>query len=86
MLLNVLFQIFVRVKCTVTERGRMVNLKQANYKSLKISGKTRQMGGLTGHVFMGVARVVEAVGERKQLGVFTTKHGLDMKFAETDPW
>ena len=70
----------------MTERGRMVNLKQANYKSLKISGKTQHNGGLTGPVFIGVARVVGAVGGGNQLGMFTTKHGLDMKFAETDPW
>ena len=70
----------------MTERGRMINLKQANYKSLKICGKTHHMkhcsgGVLSGPVFMGVARVVEAVGGEKQVGVFTTKHGMDMKFA-----
>jgi hypothetical protein len=26
------FQIYVRMKCTITDRGRMINLKQANYK------------------------------------------------------
>eukprot|EP00092_Neocalanus_flemingeri_P008982 GFUD01009663.1.p1 GENE.GFUD01009663.1~~GFUD01009663.1.p1 ORF type:complete len:745 (+),score=217.85 GFUD01009663.1:91-2325(+) len=85
-------EIVVRVKCTVTKRGRMVNLKQAKYKTLKISGKTQnikqnKVGRLTGPVFLGVARVMgDLGGEKHQLGVFTTKHGMDMKIAETDPW
>ena len=49
----------MRIKSTVTERGRMINLKQANYKSMKISGLARQMpdsdeGGVTGTIFMGL--------------------------------
>ena len=29
--------VFLRVKCTVTERGRVVNLRQAGYRPLKVS-------------------------------------------------
>eukprot|EP00092_Neocalanus_flemingeri_P000879 GFUD01000936.1.p1 GENE.GFUD01000936.1~~GFUD01000936.1.p1 ORF type:complete len:1030 (+),score=208.67 GFUD01000936.1:83-3172(+) len=84
-------EIFVRVKCTVTERGRMINLKQANYKPLKISGKARRMPeneacGVTGTVFLGVARSVVEREVDKQIGVFTTKHSVDMKFVETNQW
>ena len=71
----------------------MVNLKQASYKPLKISGKARQMpenevGGVTGTVFLGLARhVVEReVMVENQIGVFTTKHSVDMKFIDTDHW
>ena len=92
-LIHLYCQIFVRVKCTVTERGRMINLKQANYKPLKISGKARcmpekEVGGVRGTVFLGLARyVVEREGIMdNQIGVFTTKHSVDMKFMETDHW
>eukprot|EP00092_Neocalanus_flemingeri_P001274 GFUD01001360.1.p1 GENE.GFUD01001360.1~~GFUD01001360.1.p1 ORF type:complete len:799 (+),score=187.71 GFUD01001360.1:67-2463(+) len=88
-----LVEIFVRVKCTVTDRGRMINLKQANYKPIKISGKARCMpanedGGVRGTVFLGVARhVVEReVMVDQQIGVFTSKHSVDMKFVETSQW
>ena len=76
------------MKCLVTERGRMINLKQASYKSVKISGKTQQMkGSKQGGVFMGMARVVgQDGGDRQQIGVFSTKHGMDMRFSEADTW
>jgi len=86
-------EIFVRVKCTVTERGRMINLKQANYKPLKISGKVRNMaqkedGGVTGTIFFGMVRCVveREVMVDHQIGIFTTKHAVDMKILETDSW
>jgi len=86
-------EIFVRVKCTVTERGRMINLKQANYKPLKISGKVRHMpekeeGGVKGAIFLGMARSVleREVLMDHQIGVFTSKHSVDMKIMETDNW
>ena len=77
----------------MTERGRMINLKQASYKPLKISGKARRMkenevGGVTGTVYFGLARCVveREVIMDNQVGVFTTKHSVDMKFMETDQW
>jgi hypothetical protein len=83
---NPLLQTLARVKCLVTERGRMVNLKQASYKSVKISGKTQQMkGSKQGAVFIGLARVVgQDVAGREQIGVFSTKHRMDMRFSEAD--
>ena len=84
-------QILARMKCLVTERGRMVNLRQASYKSMKITGKIHQMknskGGITGGVFVGVARMVcSDVADKEQTGVFSTKHGMDMRFSEADTW
>ena len=66
----------------------MVNLKQARYNSVKISGKTQQMKGRKqGAVFIGMARVVGHDGaDREQIGVFSTKHGMDMRFSEADTW
>jgi len=90
---NDLVEIFVRVKCTVTERGRMINLKQANYKPLKISGQVRyikekEIGGLSGTIFMGLATCVieREVMVDCQKGVFTSKHSVDMKFMDTSQW
>ena len=80
------------MKCLVTERGRMVNLRQASYKSMKISGKIHQMknskqGGITGGVFIGLARMVwPDVADTQQAGVFSTKHGMNMRFSEADTW
>ena len=71
----------------------MINLKQASYQPLKISGKARHMpenefGGVRGTVFLGLARCVveREVIMDNQVGVFTTKHSVDMKFMETDQW
>jgi len=85
-------EISVRVKCTVTERGRMTNLKQATYKPIKLSGKTHclsgtRSAGLKGPIFLGLATpVVEREMVLDQSGVFTSKHRVDMKCVETDPW
>ena len=77
----------------MTERGRMINLKQASYRSLKISGKAchmneNEVGGVTGTVFLSLVRCVveREVMVDNQIGVFTTKHSVDMKFIETDQW
>lgn len=86
-------EVFVRMKCTVTERGRIVNLKQASYKSVKITGRAHVMpvqvngGGLQGTIFMGVVSLIgQDTGLPQQLGVFSTKHSQDMKFTEIDSW
>jgi len=87
------FEVFVRIKSTVTERGRMINLKQANYKSMKISGLARQMpdsdeGGVTGTIFMGL--VSHVLDREIQVDTFAgptiSKHSVDMKFMEASQW
>lgn len=86
-------EVFLRIKCTVTERGRIVNLKQASYKTVKITGRAHAMpaqangGGLQGTIFMGVVSLIgQETGIPHQLGVFSTKHTQDMKFMEIDSW
>ena len=86
------------MKCTITDRGRMINLKQANYKALKLSGKARHMeereegsGGVTGVIFLGIGTLVysqmdAAVGLESTSWAFATKHAADMKFTEADGW
>jgi len=82
----------VRVKCTVTDRGRIVNLKQANYKPLRLSGTARRIppGDSTsfkGPVFCGTAsNVGPDLTAPPQTGVFCTKHFADMRLAEAAPW
>ena len=74
------------MKCTITERGRMINLKQAHYKPLKISGKLCYMSedvvtGLRRNTFLALARCIERKdrSQDQQIGVFTSKHSVDMK-------
>lgn len=77
---------FLRLKCTLTTRGRSVNIKSASYKVIHVSG----------HV------VSNENGERQLISVgrplphpsniqipmgtttFLTKHSLDMKFSYVD--
>jgi len=87
---------YVRIKVTVTERGRLINLRQANYKVLKISGIARSFergsdGGLDETVFLGLAQLIVRDSSPQSnnmihTGVFQTKHSPDMKFLETDAW
>ena len=63
----------------------MINLRQAGYKPLKISGKIRSTP--SGTIFLGQAAPVMA----RELvlddtgGVLMTKHSPDMKFLESSP-
>lgn len=83
----------IRIKCTITDRGRFINLKQANYKALKLEGKLvelpeRSEGGVHGRLFIGVASLVSdglTTGGQAS-GVFQTKHSPDFKFIESDSW
>ena len=63
----------------------MVNLKQASYVSLKISGKTLHTeANSPGQHFLGLARVLRPGKPDRQAGVFSTKHGVDMRIMEAD--
>ncbi|XP_055850858.1 protein similar [Episyrphus balteatus] len=78
--------LFIRLKCTLTSRGRSVNIKSASYKVIHI----------TGHLVVNAKgdRVLIAVGRpiphpsniEIPLGstTFLTKHSLDMKFTYVD--
>jgi len=72
----------------------LINLNQASYKPLRITGQTRglakQVSGLSGALFTGTASPISPLlAAPKQLGVFTSRHSLDMKFSlgmKLDPW
>ncbi|XP_061397203.1 protein similar-like, partial [Musca vetustissima] len=78
--------LFVRLKCTLTSRGRSINIKSASYKVIHI----------TGHLVVNTKgdRVLVAMGRpiphpsniEVPLGstTFLTKHSLDMKFVYAD--
>merc|ERR550519_403858 len=58
-------KVFVRIKVTMTDRGRMVNLRQASYKVVRLSGTRRTMRqtedlppGVDGSVFLGIAQLL----------------------------
>ena len=65
-----------------------MNLKKANYKCLKISGKSIALSeGRAKQYFLCLARVLRPCrDEVVQTGVFRTKHGMDMRFIEYDSW
>ena len=49
--------------------------------------KSDKKGGMTKGVFIGMARVAGHDGaDREKIGVFSTKHVMDMRFSETDTW
>ena len=87
-----LVQVCVRVKCTVTERGRMVNLKQAGYRPLRVAGRARAMprgagqGGVAGPVFLGLAGPVVDREVPVDSATPTSRHTTDMKFSEASAW
>ncbi|XP_053947447.1 protein similar isoform X1 [Anastrepha ludens] len=78
--------LFVRFKCTLTSRGRSINIKSASYKVIHV----------TGHLVVNMKgeRVLIAIGRpiphpsniEIPLGstTFLTKHSLDMKFTYVD--
>ena len=63
----------------------MINLRQAGYKPLKISGKIRSTP--SGTIFLGQAAPVMAreVVLNDTGGVLMTKHSTDMKILESSP-
>lgn len=77
---------FLRLKCTLTSRGRSVNIKSASYKVIHISGHiaTDSNGN---HQLVCVGRPMPHPSNIEiPLGstTFLTKHSLDMKFSYVD--
>ena len=78
-------QVFLRVKSTVTERGRIVNLKQAGYVFIKIRGRT--VGESSCCHFLGLAWLTGPCRRAgKEPGMFDTVHGMDMRIVQSDDW
>ena len=76
------------MKSTVTERGRIVNLKQAGYVFIKIRGKTVGVteGSKCSH-FLGLAWVAGPCSRAaKEPGMFDTVHSMNMRILQSDNW
>lgn len=87
---------FIRLKCTLTSKGRSVNLKSATYKVIhctghivkdKVNSKKDDDKGTMQSCFVAVGQPIphpsniEAPLPRQ---TFLTKHALDMKFTHAD--
>ncbi|XP_065563515.1 uncharacterized protein LOC136029228 isoform X2 [Artemia franciscana] len=83
---------FLRMKCTLTTKGRSVNLKSATYKVIHLTGHVIETGNKTeektdGHSLIVIGEPVphpfrnEALDDSKAL---TTKHSMDFKFTSVD--
>nr|CAI5864622.1 unnamed protein product [Callosobruchus analis] len=94
---NIPRSIFIRLKCTLTNKGRSVNLKSATYKVIHCTGHMLNSPSIKTEADETTAKVQScflAVGQPiphpsnieaplpKQ--TFLTKHSLDMKFIHAD--
>ncbi|KAJ6638075.1 Protein similar [Pseudolycoriella hygida] len=77
--------IFLRLKCTLTSRGRSVNIKSASYKVIQLTGHTAVKNDKRQLIVIGRA-VPHPSNIEIPLGIntFLTKHSLDMKFTYVD--
>ncbi|KAL6102166.1 epas1 [Pungitius sinensis] len=89
---------FMRMKCTVTNRGRTVNLKSASWKVLHCtghlkmytSGPPRVLCGLTEPPLTCAVLMCEPVAHPSNIDTpldsktFLSRHGMDMKFTYCD--
>ncbi|KAF5274064.1 hypothetical protein FQR65_LT04462 [Abscondita terminalis] len=86
---------FIRLKCTLTSKGRSINLKSATYKVIHCTGHTiRCDENLVGDDKPNLQQCLVAVGQpiphpsniEAPLGknTFLSKHSLDMKFTFAD--
>ncbi|KAL7731183.1 hypothetical protein ACLKA6_014375 [Drosophila palustris] len=78
--------IFIRMKCTLTSRGRSINIKSASYKVIHIIGHLR-VNSKGERVLIAIGRPIPHPSNIEiPLGTstFLTKHSLDMKFTYVD--
>ncbi|XP_017847188.1 protein similar isoform X3 [Drosophila busckii] len=78
--------LFVRMKCTLTSRGRSINIKSASYKVIHITGHLR-VNAKGERVLLAIGRPIPHPSNIEiPLGTstFLTKHALDMKFTYVD--
>jgi hypoxia-inducible factor 1 alpha len=76
----------LRLKCTLTSRGRSVNIKSASYKVIHVTGHVaynedgqRQLVAI-GRPLPHPSNIEVPLGS----STFLTKHSLDMKFSYVD--
>ncbi|KAG4078141.1 hypothetical protein HA402_002193, partial [Bradysia odoriphaga] len=76
---------FLRLKCTLTSRGRSVNIKSASYKVIQLIGHTAVKNDKRQLIAIG-RPVPHPSNIEIPLGIntFLTKHSLDMKFTYVD--
>ncbi|XP_034663128.1 protein similar isoform X3 [Drosophila subobscura] len=78
--------LFVRLKCTLTNRGRSINIKSALYKVIHITGHL-VVNGKGERVLIAIGRPIPNPANIEiPLGTstFLTKHSLDMRFTYVD--
>uniref|UniRef100_A0A8C2JPK7 Endothelial PAS domain protein 1b n=1 Tax=Cyprinus carpio TaxID=7962 RepID=A0A8C2JPK7_CYPCA len=89
---------FMRMKCTVTNRGRTVNLKSANWKVLHCKGHLKVCNGCPARVMCGfkeppltcVVMMCEPIAHPSNIDTpldsktFLSRHSMDMKFTYCD--
>jgi len=79
--------VLIRIKCTLTSRGRNVNIKSASYKVINIVGHTVVDTEQNHHQFIGIARLVPHPSNIEiplDSKTFLSKHSLNMKFSYVD--
>ncbi|KAL1513011.1 hypothetical protein ABEB36_002499 [Hypothenemus hampei] len=85
--------IFIRFKCTLTSKGRSVNLKSASYKVIHCTGHTVKDSSdddLKGKISSYLVAVGQPIPHPSNIDTplprqtFLTKHSLDMKFTHAD--
>lgn len=78
---------FIRLKCTLTSRGRSVNIKSASYKIIHVTGHLVINTESDKRVLIAVARPIPHPSNIEiplETTTFLTKHSLDMKFTYVD--
>ncbi|XP_031634173.1 protein similar isoform X2 [Contarinia nasturtii] len=77
----------IRIKCTLTSRGRSVNIKSATYKVINIEGHIVLDKAKNHHQFIGIARLIPHPSNIEvplDSKTFLSKHSLNMKFSYVD--
>lgn len=80
-------ELLVRFKCTLTTRGRSVNIKSASYKVVQMSGHMAVDNTTGQKQFVSVGRPLPHPANIEfplDSSTFLTKHTLDMRFSYVD--
>lgn len=80
-------ELLVRFKCTLTTRGRSVNIKSASYKVVQVSGHMAVDNATGQRQFVAVGRPLPHPANIEiplDSSTFLTKHTLDMRFSYVD--
>lgn len=81
------YDMFLRLKCTLTSRGRSVNIKSASFKVIHLMGHIVVNDETNKKLFVAIGRPIPHPSNIEvPLGsnMFLTKHSLDMKFSYVD--